>query len=325
MYKVYCDNVLIHDGSSPDNSIHILSPNLDIADSVAGSFSFVLPTTNVAYDTIELFSSTIVIEKNDEKIWIGRPISKNLDFYNQISYNCEGALAFLNDSIQEPGDLMHYDPALFIYNCLSVHNAKVDATRRIYPGTINVTDPDDAYIYEADYVTTWNAIKTNCLDRLIGHMRIRYRKSDLRMYLDYVSEYYVDDSAAKQEINFGNNLLTFTRDFNITDVVTVAIPLGKQIEIESEEITDESEETDNSEDNTDSTESSTVTVEEIQKEYVTVAPVNDGSIYVINVEAMDTYGRVEQGVHFSDVEEPSDLLRLAKLYLSELQFSEMNL
>lgn len=335
MYKVYCDDVLIHDGSSPDNSVHILSPNLDIGDSVAGSFSFVLPTTNVAYNTIELFASTIVIEKNGEKIWIGRPISASLDFYNQISYNCEGALAFLNDSIQEPDvSFTHYDPAIFISRCLALHNEKVDATRRIYPGTINVTDPDDAYIYESDYVTTWSAIKTNCLDRLIGHMRIRYRKYDLRMYLDYINEYF--DNDASQEINFGNNLLTFTRDFNITDVVTVVIPLGKQLEPEEPEEEEEPEgsEEDTYDDNVsyevdeyeeyDETEE-TYTVEDIKKEYLTVESVNNGSIYVINAETLSRYGRVEQVVNFSDVEDPNDLLRLANLYLSEMQFSEMNL
>jgi hypothetical protein len=313
MYRIYCDSILIHDGSSPDKSIHVGSPKLQIADSVAGSFSFTLPTSNVAYDIVELFVSTIIVEKDDDKIWIGRPISKKLDFYNNINYTCEGSLAFLNDSTQEPRDPIHFDPALFLISCLTVHNAKVDANRRIYPGNITVHDSDSAYIYQTNYISTWNAIKTNLLDRIPnGHMRIRYRSSDNRMYLDYLYDYtYNQDS---QEINFGNNLLDFTRDFNITDVVTVVIPFGKQIEIETEESDSDSED-----------ESLITTTTETRREYVTVASVNDGSIYVIDQDTIDIYGRVEKVIQFSDVEEPSDLLDLAYEYLSELQFASMNL
>ena len=327
MYRVYCGDVLIHDGSSPDKSIHVISPKLQIADSVAGSFTFTLPTSNRAYDIIELFTSTIIIEKDNDKIWIGRPISKKFDFYNQIQYTCEGALAFLNDSIQEPCDLMHYDPAIFIMRCLTAHNQKVDASRRIYPGLINAEDPDDSYVYETEYITTWEAIKKNCLDRIKGHMRIRYRNSDLRMFLDYTYGYIINDN--EQEINFGNNLLTFTRDFNITDVVTVVIPFGKQLETESEENSEEdtsnNDSSNNSNESNESSETSSSETIERKREYLNVSSVNDGSIYVIDQNTIGTYGRVEKVIQFSDVDDPNDLLRLANEYLTTLQFSSMNL
>lgn len=295
MYSVYSDNTMIHDGSSPDLDVHLIDPVLTIADKAAGRFTFTLPPNNVGYDTVQQMLSTIVIKKKGLVFWTGRVLTENTDFLNRRKLTAEGALSYLNDSNQPVATYRNHNIQAFLGELLDAHNAKVANNRKIYLGAVTVVDNDDDYVYQTNYHSTYEEIKINLLDRLDGHLRIRYPNNDTTPYLDYLAEY---PNTASQTIDFGSNLLDFTKNWDLTQLATVLIPRGKQLDEENEDG---------------------------QKEYVTVESVNDGSIYVFNQDAYATYGRIEKIVDFSDVEDPELLLTLAELYIENQQFDEMTL
>ena len=204
MYKIYSDNILIHDGSSPDLDVHLINPVLKIADCTAGTFDFTIPPNNVGY----------------------------------------------NDTNQPVATYRNTNINAFLAILLDAHNAKVSDSRKIYLGIVTVTDYDDDYVYQTNYNSTLEEIKINLLDRLNGHIRIRYTDNSTAPYLDYLAEY---PNTSSQEIDFGYNLLDFTKNWDLSDLATVIIPRGKQYDEENEDG---------------------------QKDYLTVADVNDGSIYV---------------------------------------------
>ena len=59
-------------------------------------------------------------------------------------------------------------------------------------------------------------------------------------------------------------------------------------------------------------------------EYVTVESVNNGSLYVTNQTLIDRYGWIEKQIQWDDVDNPTDLLAQAQLYLSAGQFNEIS-
>lgn len=295
MYRVFSDDTCIHDSKSPEKAVHLIDPVLKLGDNIAGSFSFTIPTNNVGYNIVTRLISTIKVYRENKLIWTGRVITETFDFYGHRKCSCEGALAFLNDTIQTSHTYNNTTMENFLQTLISNHNAKVPVSRRINIGSITVHDMNDSHVYSTNYENTWTIFKKEIYDRLGGHVRIRYVDSDDVPRLDYLGDY---PKTATQEINFGNNLLDFTKNWDLSNLVTVILPRGAQLDNEDEWG---------------------------NKLYVTVESVNNGSKYVKNNTGYNTYGWISEVIDFSDVETPSVLLELANLYLSSLQFDEMQL
>ena len=122
-----------------------------------------------------------------------------------------------------------------------------------------------------------------------GHLRIR--KVDGIRYLDYLS----DDSleGIDQLIQFGENLLDFTKSWDSTEYATALLPLG-------------SRNTGGASDSDGSPE------EELSAYYLTVESVNDGKLYVENTAAVAKYGWIERVIRYDDETDPAALLSKAK-------------
>lgn len=99
-------------------------------------------------------------------------------------------------------------------------------------------------------------------------------------------------------IQFGSNLIDFTRKWDSTEFATVIIPLGNRLEDSPIEALDA---------------------------YLTVESVNQGSMYVQSNEAVAAYGWIEKTVTWDEVSDPAVLLEKAKTYLTDLQFDNLEL
>ena len=295
MYQVYADDILIYDSVSPSLNVKLTSPKLILQDNASGSFEMTISPDNPGYSSIQHRTTTIIVKKDGSTIWTGRALTEDEDFWKNKHIVCEGALCFLNDSIQE---LVHYNSvsiASFLGSLLNVHNSKVAASRQIQIGTVTVTEYSQYSDYTTSYENTSDVIQTNFLDRLDGHMRIRYGSSSNTPILDYLSDY---PNRSSQEINFGNNLLDFTKNWDVSELVTVILPLGAKSEDEDEYG---------------------------YRDSLTIESVNNNSKYLANSDAVSTYGRIEKIVEFSDVEDVDVLYEMANTYLSSLQFDNMTL
>lgn len=295
MYKVYADNILIHDSRSPENIMHLISPKLTLVDNGAGSFDMTIPEGNPGYDIIQRMSTTIKITKDNDTIWTGRVINENEDFAKRRKFGCEGALSFLNDSLQELAYYDNHTISAFFTALINIHNNKVSANRRFEIGTISVTDAKVGFEYKTDYKSTLESLNDNLFSRLVGHVRIRYGANSDTPIIDYLQDY---PNTSAQDINFGNNLLDFTKDWDLSNLVTVVFPRGTQLE----------EENDHGD-----------------KEYLTIASVNHGIKFLENPDAVEAFGRIERIVDFNEIDNPTTLLNLGQVYLGSLQFDEMSL
>lgn len=160
-------------------------------------------------------------------------------------------------------------------------------------GSVTVTDSNDSIYKCTNWESTMEVIKTDLLDSFGGHLRIR--KVGGIKYLDYLADY---PNKNTQIIQFGENLLDFTSNIDMTDIATAIIPLGAKQEESS--------------------------VEGLE-ERLTVKSVNDGSDFVYSESAVDTYGWIFKTVTWDDVNVPANLLTKGKKYLSEIQFEDVTL
>ena len=293
MYSVYADNTCIYNDISPMENLKLISPKLTLEDNAAGSFSMTVPITNVGYNLIKRLTTDISVRKNGREIWAGRVLTEDNDYWNNRILYCEGELAFLNDSTQPQAEYHNMTVRGFLQALIDIHNAKVGDNRKFTLGAVTVTDSNDSLYRYTNYEKTIECINEKLIDKLGGHMRVR-KERGVR-YLDYLEDYPNTNS---QVIRFGENLMDFTKNWDMSEFATVILPLGNRLE-ESE-------------------------IEALE-EYLTVESVNDGSKYVQSANAVKTYGWIEKVVHWDNVSTPSVLLSKAQRYLSEIQFDEMTI
>lgn len=291
MYSIYADGVCIYSDVFTLESMKVLSPKLVLEDNGAGSLSMKLPPMNVGYESIIRMITDISVQKDGEEIWAGRVLSESKDFRNNRDLYCEGEMAFFNDSSQPPAEYRGLSVRAYLERLIAVHNSKVAANRQFSLGAVTVVDKNFP-IYYTNYEKTMEILNT-LVEQYGGHLRVR--KVNGVRYLDYLAEY---PDTCSQVIQFGSNLIDFTRKWDSTEFATVIVPLGNRLEDSPIEALDA---------------------------YLTVESVNRGSMYVQSNEAVAAYGWIEKTVTWDDVSDPAVLLEKAKTYLTDIQFDNLEL
>lgn len=291
MYSIYADDVCIYSDVFAVDSMKVINPKLTLEDNGAGSLSVTLPPHNTGYASIVRMVTDISVQKDGEEIWAGRVLSESEDFYrNRILY-CEGELAYFNDSTQPPAEYSGLSVRGYLERLIAVHNSKVAANRRFTLGAVTVVDKNFPTYYTNHDKTM--AVFNALVEQYGGHLRVR--KVNGVRYLDYLAEY---PDTCSQVIQFGSNIIDFTKQWDSTEFATVIVPLGNRLEDSPIEALDA---------------------------YLTVESVNQGSMYVQSNEAVAVYGWIEKAVTWDDVSDPAVLLEKARAYLSDIQFDNMEL
>ena len=301
MYSIFAGNTCIYDDSYVSDEFKLIDPVLTMEDNSAGSLEITLPPDNIGYSLVKRMTTEIIVKKDNAEIWSGRVLSESTDFLNRRTLYCEGELAYLNDTTQPQAEYHAVTVRQFLEQLISKHNSRADEDNRIDKhftvGIVTVTDSNDSLYRYTNYEKTMECINEKLIKRLGGHLRIR--KSAGIRYLDYLADYPNTNS---QVINFGENLLDFTKSYDMSELATVIIPLGKALD------------SDTSQSSSDSN--------EILTKYLTVMDINH-EIYVRSQAAIERFGWIEKVVHWDDVTLASNLLSKAERYLSDIQFEEM--
>lgn len=240
MYSVYLSNkgqepLLIFDDRLPTPETALISPTLDIESGQAGSFDATLPPTNIGYSAIEAMKTEVIVKKNGKEKWRGRVLNPSTDFYNQMKIEVEGELTYLTDTYQPQHEYKTETLRQVIEGILSIHNQKVSGAnepfdKTFYVGAVFVSDAandptgTDKSYRATDYDTTLNCLK-KIADTYKGYFIIR-RGEDGKRYLDFLKEF---NETCAQRIDFGENLLDFTKSFKMEDLCTVAMPIGGRV------------------------------------------------------------------------------------------------
>lgn len=283
MYKIFADDTLIYDSTLDD---YVITKGVvDREVNKSGSFVFSMYQDNPFIDKIHKLKTIIKVYKYNRLIFRGRVITEQQGFYNDKTFTCEGELSFLLDSIQRPYQYTGAPDELFT-QFINNHNDQVDEVKRFEIGEITVTDTND-YINRSntEYEDTLTNINNHLVEHDGGYLHITRGDNEVPR-INWFEDFPYKSG---QKIEFGENLLDFTKTNSAVDIATAIIPLGAKLGEGAD----------------------------AQETRVTIESVNNGLDYIVDDLAVATYGLIFKVVTFDNVTEPSNLLNNARQYLTE--------
>lgn len=292
MFRVFYGADIIYDSRDPDLVLTGLKAELALNE--AGTFEFTMPITHPFRDSIALMkkSCEVVLEQDGEVLFRGRVAQRKRGFYGNSQYRCEGDRSYLNDVTLPPYSTANAGmpstvDGLFNWY-MAQYNAKVPPNQRFLAGINQGSELDqNNYILRENSarVAVWKELKEKLLEKIGGYVRVRY-EDDLR-YIDYLSG---GDTAVAQRIEFGKNLLDYTRLQDATQFCTRIIPEGAEIKDDDGNGTGVK---------------------------LSIADLPDDSLQqgfekvgdaIVNIESERTHGVIEQAITFDDITVASNLL-----------------
>lgn len=228
-YRVYADDVCIHDSNTPEADFKVLTSTLSLEDSKAGSFDFSLSRNNPGYDSIDRLTTDITVYQNGIEIWAGRVLQEDISIDKVRSLYCEGELSFLNDTCQPQREYKEYTPDDIMDALLDVHNNRVDTRRKFYWDRSNSPFPNEQINFTTQYESTLDVVY-----RLMGaygahvHIEKRVENGVKNRYLVFTNDATYENNLT-QTIQFGKNLVDYTGSYDLSQIATVLVPLGKKI------------------------------------------------------------------------------------------------
>ena len=230
MYQIRADNEVIYDPRLEDYKV--FSPKVSFEVNKTGSLTFKIYNTHPYYSLLKKSKTILSVLEDGRTIFKGRITEDTKDFNNGKQVDCEGLLAFLNDSMLRPFEFQGTPEELFTM-IIENHNSQVQEFQRFKIGNITVVDPNN-YINRSStkHLKSWEVIKTRLLDTLGGYIQIRYEADG--MYLDYLQDFTTEDGfkiVSTQSIEFGKNLLDVKLNVK-APIATAMIPLGAKIKDE---------------------------------------------------------------------------------------------
>ena len=279
-YRLYANDELIFASDWADPEYQLISPIIKMETNKAGSVEFTILPRHPFYDTLSIMKTRIDVYRDEELIFSSRVLSNDTDTYKQRKVYCEGALAYLVDSIFGPSKGTRTAEEHFRF-LIDSHNAQVEDTKKFTVGSIEIDEKAESHIFgEDNYRETFSAIQSDLIDSFGGYLRIRY-ENGVR-YIDYLKSY---NTTSSQTIEFGQNLIDLMNKQTGEDLFTVLLPIGKD-KLTIEAAGDSQKYTHNGK-------------------------------YLENAEAIASYGRILKTEDFGDITDAGTLMEKAEKYMTD--------
>lgn len=278
MVQIYADGALVYDSRLPDRPMTALTTTKGV--NVGGTATFTMPPNHPAYGAFTAFRTIVEIYRDGKLHFRGRPLPPVDDFYNMRTVTCVGERCFFADAVSRPY-LYQDTPAAIFTALVEAYNSQVEAFKQFRLGTITVTDANDYVRLESESPESIMATLDKLVERCGGYVVFTSATDGARVVNWYAELGY----RSSQVIEFGANLLDFSRDGANTALATGIYPLGA--------------------------------VDEATGERITIESVNDGADVLMDEEAQQLRGTIIRPVVWEDVTEPANLLRKAQQWLSE--------
>lgn len=215
---------VIHYPNPEKNITHL--PNLSLKESLSmpEELGFTILHNNPGYGLVNGLKTKVKVTdlRDNSVVFSGRviPLKSSMSSEGEFSkeITCEGALSYLNDTSTRRWKYINDSPLVILSSILGQHNSKVDISRRIQIGTVELTQP---LTIQTNYETSLNAIITKVRNILGGDVSVRETAGVL--YLDYLTSLGANNEVT---IRLGYNLKDIAIDYDPTDIVTRVIPLG---------------------------------------------------------------------------------------------------
>jgi phage minor structural protein len=277
MILATADGLTVYDSRLSDRALLGLKVTAGL--NKGGAAEITMPPGHPAYNSFTMYRSIVEISRDNELLFRGRPLYPTDDNYNCRKITCEGERCFLRDAAMRPY-LYQDTPAAIFADVIGIYNSQVEAAKSFQVGTVTVTDANDYVRLESEKAEQVADTIDKLVERCGGYIVFTTNTEGQRVINWYESLGY----QSSQVIEFGVNLLDYTRSQASTDLATRIIPYGAKNEETGERVTIES--------------------------------VNDGLDFIEDADAVALRGVIARPVYWADVTEPANLLRKAQQYLA---------
>lgn len=223
IYQIKCDDSILYD--IREKEFFVEDPTLSLEINKVGTLNLYIYPDHPYFDRLHKITSKIEAYRNGKTIFRGRIINDSQSIYNCKNIECESTLAFLNDTIAKPRIFQGTPQELFTF-LIENHNSQVSIDKQFKIGNITVTDSND-YIRRSwdTHTKTLELINTRCIDSLGGYIIERYEKDGT--YLDWLADI---TKISNQTIEFGENLMDIFTNNDASNIFSVVVPLGANLE-----------------------------------------------------------------------------------------------
>lgn len=278
MIQIYIDKELAYDSRLEEYALQALTIQNGL--NKGGAATITMTPSHPAYAAFEPYKSIIEIRRDEKLKFRGRALPPTDDFYNRRTVTCEGEFCFLRDTISRPY-LYQDDPATIFTSVIGVYNEQADENKQFKVGIITVTDPNDYIRLESENAETVLDTVNKLLERCGGYIVFTTDPDDDKRVINWYAELGYQSS---QVIEFGENLLDFSRDSSTNEALATALlPYGAR-----------------------DTETGV---------RVTIESVNNGVDYIVDEDARALRGFILATATWDDVTEPANLLSKAQEWL----------
>ena len=217
MRIVYGDEIIHEDGTEN------IALDVEFEESLraCGVISFKLPKTHQLCRRINLDDSSIVVYSDDEVLMKGNIFSARDADFGSVVFCAYSELAYLNDVLVRPFENKFNAAQLFDY-LISSYTKLSANVHRFAVGINQGLSLGSAKGLGESYVSYGKFIKDVLLDNLGGFIRTRY--SNNTCYLDLLAN---TEGVASQQIDFGENLLSFSSEIDTSQIASTCVALGK--------------------------------------------------------------------------------------------------
>lgn len=288
--------VIIHEPQAAFGN-KLLKANLDEELNAIAEIDATIPITNEYYSKVEPLVTCVEVYNllTDTKVFDGRVQSEEgqMDSSGQFgrSVIVESKLAYLHDSTQEFRETKKTKVFDYMKILIDTHNKQVEPHKRFELRTVEVDKSTDEVYRSIGYKSTFDTIKDKLIDRLGGYLV--YEEIDGVMYLDYLKEY---GQQKDTPIQLARNLLSASKKTDLTELATVIVPLGEEIQKDSDEGMEKKE-------------------SDFAKERVTIKSDTQKSIELVDDKLVAAFGRMRKEIIFPNTSNKTALLNQGKNYL----------
>ena len=275
MLQLYVDGKLLYDSRMKSTALLGLKAQLGL--NKGGAATIILPPDHIAYNSFTSYRSIVEIYRDKVLRFRGRALYPTDDFMLNRTITCEGERCFLRDGTHRPYNY-NAPPENIFSTVIGLYNAQVEAFKQFVVGTVSGISTD-AIVLESEEAEPFSTTVDKLVDLCGGYIVFTTNTAGQRV-INWYSEVNYSNS---QTIEFGKNLLDFSRTTANTDLATVIIPYGAK--------------------------------DESTGERITIATVNDGLDFIQDEEAVALRGIISKAVYWDEITTPEALLLKAQQYL----------
>lgn len=276
MIQLYVDGKLAYDSRVKATAILGLTAQLGL--NKGGAANIVLPPEHPAYNDFTSYRSIVEIYRDGVLRFRGRALYPTDDFNLTRTITCEGERCFLRDGIHRPYTYNDTPERIFT-EVIGLYNAQVEAFKQFVVGTVQGISTD-AVVLESEEAETFSATIDKLVELCGGYIVFTNSTDGRRVINWYGSVSYSN----QQMIEFGENLMDFTRTTANSDLATVIIPYGSK--------------------------------DETTGTRLTISSVNGGLDFIQDDEAVALRGVICKAVYWDEIVTPGALLSKAQQYLN---------